>query len=35
MSFEKRLGLVWDACGFGWIRLKCYFLKKNIFKQAF
>lgn len=24
-SFEERLGLVWAECGFGWIKLKCYF----------
>lgn len=35
MSFEKRLGLVWAACGFGWIRLKCYFFKKIYSSRLF
>lgn len=35
MSFEKRLGLVWAACGLGWIRLKCVCFFFNVFKQAF
>lgn len=36
VSFEKRLRLVWAACGFGWIRLKCsFFIFKQVFKRVY